>query len=511
MQRYSLGLLLLVAAVAPVGAQAAKPLLETWQAAYFEGLKVGHMHTLVKQTGTGDDVRIHTHRTMQLVIKRYESVMPITLEQTTVETKAGKILSLGMTQQLAKDAKVVYAGEVEGDHVVVKVNGAAGGKLPYDAASVGLYAQEVFFRAKKVKPGDKLSVVSYEILLGGPITIRAEVKDKEKVDRLEAKKTKDGKVEIVREPVTLLRVESTPDPVTVGGQKIQLPARTVWLDGTLMPARELFEMPGIGAIVVYTTTKEAALKDGVAPDRLPDFGLNINIPVRQTIDDPYRTTEATYRVTWKTKLDKVFAEDDRQKVEGVTDKGLELTVTAQREPGTNPAAARPGAEYVESNTFIDSGDPGIKALARKVTEKTADPWKQAVRIERWVHENMKRTTAAGFPNASVIAKNLEGDCRQHAMLMVALCRALGIPARTAIGLLYVREPGASPFFGFHMWGEVWVNGKWVALDPMIGEGGVGATHLKMGDHSWAKTATLAPFLPIQQALGKLQIEVVRSK
>jgi hypothetical protein len=33
----------------------------------------------------------------------------------------------------------------------------------------------------------------------------------------------------------------------------------------------------------------------------------------------------------------------------------------------------------------------------------------------------------------------------------------------------------------------------------------------MADHSWGKTQTLAPLLPIAQTLGKLQIEVVSSK
>ena len=86
-----------------------------------------------------------------------------------------------------------------------------------------------------------------------------------------------------------------------------------------------------------------------------------------------------------------------------------------------------------------------------------------------------------------------------------------LPSRTAVGLIYVREPGRSPYFGFHMWVEVWVRGRWVALDAILGQGGVAATHLKMADHSWGKTQTLAPLLPIAQSLGKLQIDVVSSK
>jgi hypothetical protein len=513
MSRSRLWLAALLLLPAPVHAQAdKKPLLETWQAAYFEGLKVGHLHTIAHQTGTGESARITTARTMDLVIKRYGSVMPISIEQTSVETADGKVLALGLTQQLGKGKKDTYTGDVEGGNLMLKTSADdAVRKLPFDTNSLGLYAQEVIFRTKKVKPGDKLAATSYEILLGGTITIRATVKGMEKVDELLEKRAADGKTTITRAPVSLLRVDTVTDPVKVGGTEIKLPGKTVWLDGRLMPAREAFEMPGLGLITVYTTTKDAALKEGVAPERLPDFGLNINIPVKQDIDEPYKTTEAVYKVTTKEKLDKLFAEDDRQKVRDATDKGLELVVRARTEPGGDDKAAPPEKEYLESNVFVDSDDAAIKALAKSITGKETDPWRKALRIERWVHENMRVSSAVGFPSASQIAKDLEGDCRQHALLLAALCRAAGVPARTAIGLIYVRERGRSPYFGFHMWGEVWVRGRWVALDAVLGQGGIGATHLKMADHSWAKTATLAPLLPISQALGKLQIEVVKAK
>src|SRR5437899_2114806 len=93
---------------------APRPLLETWQAAYFEGLKVGHVHTLARRVGDGEDARIHTTRTMHLLIKRYGSVLPIRIEQSSVETSDGKVLTLGLSQQLGKSPKVIYSGQVEG-------------------------------------------------------------------------------------------------------------------------------------------------------------------------------------------------------------------------------------------------------------------------------------------------------------------------------------------------------------------------------------------------------------
>ena len=107
-----------------------------------------------------------------------------------------------------------------------------------------------------------------------------------------------------------------------------------------------------------------------------------------------------------------------------------------------------------------------------------------------------------------IARDLKGDCRQHAMLTAAMCRAAGVPSRTAVGLVYVNDPDRGPVFGFHMWTEVWVRGKWLGVDATLGRGGVGPAHLKVTDSSWHNMQTLAPLLPVIRVMGRLAIEVV---
>src|SRR5262245_5469544 len=98
--RYRLCLLLLLALACP--ARADKLLLETYQAAYFEGLKVGHLHLAFRQTGTGDGARIASQQSMTLLIKRYGSVMAISQEETSEETTGGKVQALGLTFQIGK-------------------------------------------------------------------------------------------------------------------------------------------------------------------------------------------------------------------------------------------------------------------------------------------------------------------------------------------------------------------------------------------------------------------------
>jgi hypothetical protein len=520
MTRYGLCLFLLLSApLAPVvraqdaGAaqkEEAKPLLETWQAAYFEGLKVGHVHTRVTDSAREGKKCIRTVREMNLVVKRYGSVIPIRIEQTSDETADGKVLALTSTEYLAADQKKTSTGVVKAGKLTYTAPDETQQTLDWNDDAIGQYRQEVIFEKKKVKTGDRFKFLSYELLLPGPLTIRVVVKDFEGVDRLAPKK--EGKtIKIVREPAKLLRVETIPDKVVVGDREIQLPAKIVWLDGKFMPVREQFEMPGLGPITFYHTTKEAALKEGVAPELLPDLGLKASIPLKQIIDDPYKTTEAVYRITLKDNVAKVFTEDTRQEVRDKMEKTFELAVKAIRKPGKVESPIVAGKEYLESNHFIDSANARIRATAAKAVGEETGSWSKALNLEKWVHDNMEVSSAIGFPSAGQICRDLKGDCRQHAILLTALCRAAEIPARTAVGLIYVHDKGRSPYFGFHMWTEVAIDGQWLGLDAILGQGGIAATHLKMGDHSWTKTATLAPLLPVSQALGKVQIEVVSSK
>src|SRR5262249_46453233 len=195
--------------------------------------------------------------------------------------------------------------------VLVVGNDTYARKLDFPADAVGLYFQETYFSRKKPKTGDKAKITSFELSLLAPVTLTAVVKDAEATDVLVLKQEGDEK-KIVREPAKLTRIEAKAEKIKINNVEVQLPPKITWLDAKMMPVRESFEMQGAGMITTYATTKEAAMKEGVAPDLLPDLGLNVSIPLKQTIDRPYGTTEAVYRVTLAEPLEKVFASDDRQ-------------------------------------------------------------------------------------------------------------------------------------------------------------------------------------------------------
>ena len=129
-----------------------------------------------------------------------------------------------------------------------------------------------------------------------------------------------------------------------------------------------------------------------------------------------------------------------------------------------------------------------------------------------VHSNatsVNRFEAGTFPaaiaTAADVARSREGDCTEHAVLLAALCRARGIPARVAIGLVHFEPVGG---FAYHMWTEVWIDQRWIALDATLGQGGIGAGHLKITDSNLEGSESLSAFLPVFKLLGQLQLEIL---
>jgi transglutaminase-like putative cysteine protease len=278
-----------------------------------------------------------------------------------------------------------------------------------------------------------------------------------------------------------------------------------WLDDDREVVRSQFEVPGLGKVLLYRTSKDVALAPVSGGSGL-DVGISQYVRLARALPRPHQTTEVRYRITVKDEDDVagIFSEDSRQEVKIVAGNRLELRV---RGGSAGEPAEAPGVEFSESSYFINSADARVQDLTRKAVGTERDPWKKALRIERWVHQSMRVRSHEALATADHVARTLEGDCTEFAMLTAAMCRAAGIPSRTAVGLIYA-DTRSGPVFAFHMWTEAWADGAWRPLDATLGLGRVGAAHLKIANQSWHEERSLTPLLPVVRVLGKLSIEVV---
>lgn len=122
--------------------------------------------------------------------------------------------------------------------------------------------------------------------------------------------------------------------------------------------------------------------------------------------------------------------------------------------------------YLQPEETIQSEDPEIKELALRLTEGSMDFWEAACRLSAWVAENIKGSINGG--SALETLHRGDGSCGPHSMLLAALCRASGIPARVVWGCVYTPEFGGS--FGHHGWNEVYMGeAGWIPVDATLHE------------------------------------------
>jgi hypothetical protein len=157
-------------------------------------------------------------------------------------------------------------------------------------------------------------------------------------------------------------------------------------------------------------------------------------------------------------------------------------------------------EALEPEPLIQSDDARIMRRARAITNRPAqwsqDPKRVAEQLTSAVHDMLEKRVTFSVPNAVQVLETLQGDCNEHTVLYVAMARALGLPARTAVGLVYVN--GA---FFYHAWPEVWLD-EWVAVDPTFGQYPADAAHIRF------VTGGLAQQVEIVRLIGNLEIEVL---
>jgi len=171
------------------------------------------------------------------------------------------------------------------------------------------------------------------------------------------------------------------------------------------------------------------------------------------------------------------------------------TLKAER---ADPAAR----DYLLPEPLIESDDPEIIAEAQKAIRGVTDRRAQAERLTRYVNGLLEKKPTISIPSAREVLRTKVGDCNEHTALFVAMARAVGIPARVSVGLVFVR--GA---FYYHAWPEVYLDegnnrGLWLPVDPTLNEFPADATHIRLARGGLEKQTAILPLV------GKLKMTVL---
>ena len=154
------------------------------------------------------------------------------------------------------------------------------------------------------------------------------------------------------------------------------------------------------------------------------------------------------------------ASELRQRFPSAREESGALTVVADTYA---PSRQEPEPGDRAASFLIDFDEPDFVPLKKAIVERYGGQ-PSAADLRRFSGEHVvTKNYARGFDIASRVARRREGDCKEHAILMAALARLFGKPARVVLGVVLI-PAGDSTVAAGHAWTEIHEGGAWRAFD-----------------------------------------------
>lgn len=191
-------------------------------------------------------------------------------------------------------------------------------------------------------------------------------------------------------------------------------------------------------------------------------------------------TEIEAEGDWRYDTDTMdFLAGDGQSAAGMSYTFTALDVTLEA-ADLRDAAVGAGSVPAMFRMLPDDFPQEARDLAREVTDAAGSPFAKAVALQDWFREDGGFSYDDSIPLGSSPDDLVQfltpgptgrtGFCQQFATAMAAMARALGIPARVAVGFLAPDEvaPGTYVYSAhdMHAWPELYFSGAgWVRFEP----------------------------------------------
>jgi len=470
---------------------------DDWLTIYMLGGKVGYGHTTM--TRDGDTIATRTEMTMKL--GRVDNPVTIEVSQSTTETVDGTPLTFA-SEMNASVMKTSTRGVIKDGQVTITTSQLGMDQkrtFPFAKSSLmswGLYRESMIHG---LKPGTEytLKVFAPDIRVDGPVDAHTVI------GKRESYKSLAGTGEGQRVALTMASPVGEVEMVS-------------WVDEQGLPLLARMGMPGLGDMELVTTDEKSALSDYMPPE----IFMTTTIPAKRSIDYKH-AQRITYRLRPKSGVGTPAAVADLpdtgpQHVVKRDDDAVDVIVSRQARD-TSKKLTMPDrgamAEYLGSNLMINTDDPELQKIAKRGAKGTTakNPYRLADNLRRFVTDYIsEKNLNIGFATASEVCRTREGDCSEHGVLLAALGRINGLPSRVVAGIAYVPLFGKQDdIFGYHMWTQFWINGRWVDYDAALRESDCSPIRIAFGVSS-LKSAGLADLsMPLLNRIGAIDLTVVK--
>ncbi len=240
----------------------------------------------------------------------------------------------------------------------------------------------------------------------------------------------------------------------------------------------------LGMALEKTTQADAFANLPVHPQA--DITRLASIEADQIIENPRQTVFLKIRLTGIDAA-RFGLHQGRQTLHGDVLEIVQEKITPRRflNLGILPKEAR---NFLKSEPFIESDHPKIIQTLKAIVSAEDRPDTKAKKIIQWIQDNIRQKPVLSIPDALATLENKVGDCNEHAVLVAALARAAGIPAKIEAGLVYLDGR-----FYYHAWNLLYV-GQWVTADAVFGQMPADATHIRFVSGSPKDQLDLMPVM-----------------
>lgn len=162
--------------------------------------------------------------------------------------------------------------------------------------------------------------------------------------------------------------------------------------------------------------------------------------------------------------------------------------TRRLRPGNHLALPPPGPADCSPGPMT-APDAALRALAEDSLRGVEGPHARIAALAHAAAGALRYRYPKDARGAGLSLARGWGDCGEFAFVFVALCHAVGIPARPVFGMI------VAPWFQTpHVWAEAWDGTGWCPVDPnLVREGGYLGPILETGGGPEAHIGALDPF------------------
>ncbi len=431
---------------------------DEFYAVFINGKKVGystHARRIV-------DGKVMTSEMIDITVQRRSRSVRMRINQSSVETTDGKPISFAVNQVVG-DTKIVCQGilNTQGklDFTATHAGKTNKGTIKWHPDAVMAEGLRLLLLEYGLKPGTTFKARLFEpaSLVSRQVTIH--IGPQQEIDLVERK----ANLTEIKQITKTLNTKVT---------------QTSYVDKDLSSLKVVVPIMGMTCEFI-SCQRQYALGKNENADLLdkakvlaprPLGGLSFNIPI-------------TYELTPVNGGRLAVPSGTSQSVAVMPEGRLAVTVhpTAAISGEIHPYTGNEPSilEALQSNLYIQSNNPKIITLAHQAAGNTKDVARAVRQIERFVCNYIVDKHSLGYASALDIVTHRKGDCSEHAILTVALCRALGVPAQVATGIVYAGRVGDNVVFVPHAWTRVYIGSLWIDIDATRIERGFGTGHIAM--------------------------------